>query len=129
MQLRSILVLLIAAVALLAANLGALLGLLPSARAASEVRVQEVIRARLIELVAEDGKVVGQLHTAEDGSANLRLRSGRGEVRVKLSANAEGGGLVLLDGHTEPAVSLSVHSDATAVTLAARGKPPRVLTP
>lgn len=85
--------------------------------------------ARLIELASPQGNVVGQLHTAEDGSANLRLRSGQGEVRVKLGATNDGAGLVLLDSHTEPALQLRAAPAGPAITLEERGKPRRVLAP
>lgn len=74
--------------------------------AATSPPTQEVVRARLIELVSADGRVVAQLHTDQEGGANLRLRDGRGEVRVKLGATGEGAGLILMSGGTEPAVWL-----------------------
>lgn len=114
--------------ALLAAHL--LLRLAPAAQAqGSASPVHDVLRARLIELVSAQGQVVGQLHTADDGSAQLRLRNGKGEVRVKLGATSEGAGLVLLDRNTEPALQLHAAGSGSAITLEERGKPRRVLTP
>lgn len=113
---------------LLSADL--LVRLAPDAHAQAGVPpVHDVLRARLIELVSPQGQVVGQLHTAEDGGANLRLRSGQGEVRVKLGATAEGAGLVLLDRHTEPALQLHAAPAGPAITLEERGKARRVLAP
>jgi len=119
--------LLSATIILLGANLAYQSGLIAPARVAGPPQVQEVIRAKLIELVAQDGKVVGQLHTAEDGSANLRLRSGTGEVRVKLGASRGGSGLVLLDNNTEPGVSLYAQDGGGGATLAEGGKNKRVV--
>ena len=113
------------AVVLLGANLALQTGMISPAQAAAPV--QEVLRAKLIELIAPDGKVVGQLHTAEDGSANLRLRSGNGEVRVKLGASKDGSGLVLLNNQTEPGVTLYAKDDGGAGTIAEDGKPKRVV--
>jgi hypothetical protein len=105
-------------------------GLIQSVRAAQpQTQVHDVLRARVIELVSEQGQVVGQLHTAPDGSGNLRLRSGSGEVRVKLGATADGSGLLLMNQHTEPAVSLTAASTGAALALEERGKPRRLLTP
>lgn len=115
------------AVILLGGNLAYQSGLAGSARAASPPQVQEVIRARLIELVAPDGKVVGQLHTSEDGSANLRLRNGSGEVRVKIGASKDGAGLVLMDNNTEPGVTLYAKDSGGSATLAEGGKPKKVV--
>jgi hypothetical protein len=112
---------------LLGGNLAYQAGLISPAEAASPPQVQEVIRARLIELVAPDGKVVGQLHTSEDGSANLRLRSGSGEVRVKLGASKDGSGLVLMDNNTEPAVALYAQIGGGIATLAEGGKSRKVV--
>lgn len=114
--------LLILLVALLSGNFAYQAGLVSSAEAASPPQVQEVVRAKLIELVAPDGKVVGQLFTDEDGSANLRLRNGVGEVRVKLGASKNGSGLVLLDNKTEPSVTLHARDDGGAATIAEGGK-------
>ncbi|MFZ1324576.1 MAG: hypothetical protein WAT67_00890 [Candidatus Contendobacter sp.] len=115
--------------ALLALNLAASLGFLPNTRTATTHTTHEVIRAKLIELVSADGRIVGQLHTAEDGSANLRLRNGSGEVRVKLGASENGAGLILMDGATQPGVWLTAAASGTALTLADPGKPKRVITP
>jgi hypothetical protein len=114
-------------VILLGGNLAYQAGLISPAAAASPPQVQEVVRAKLIELVAPDGKVVGQLHTSEDGSANLRLRSGSGEVRVKLGASKNGSGLVLLNNNTEPGVTLYAQDDGGAATIAEDGKSKRVV--
>jgi len=121
-------VLLIVVIALLGANIASQAGGMANARAADPPLVQEVVRAKLIELVAQDGRVVGQLHTGEDGSANLRLRSGNGEVRVKLGASKDGAGLVLLDNNTEPGVSLYAQAGGGSATVAERGKSKRVVT-
>lgn len=115
--------------ALLAAHLLILAGVLPLAPLVAPASTYEVVRARLIELVAEDGKVVAQLHTADDGGANLRMRDGRGEVRVKLGATTEGAGLILMNGSTEPAVSLAAFGDEPTVTLARPGAPAQVMRP
>ncbi|MCI0630445.1 MAG: hypothetical protein L0Y44_07305, partial [Phycisphaerales bacterium] len=90
----------------------------------------EVLRAYAFELLSKEGKVVAQLFTAEDGSGNLRLRSGDGMVRVKLGATADGTAMHLFDAQAEPAVSLITDEKlGTSVTLAQKGKQKRVIEP
>ena len=126
---RSSIALLALIVLLLFANLLVLLRPIASPRSSQTAEIHEVLRARLIELVSDDGRVVGQLHTAEDGSANLRLRNGDGEVRVKLGAASDGSGLILMSNDAEPAVWLAAKVSGTTLTLAESGKPKRVLAP
>lgn len=114
---------------LLAANLLVALDLLPRANAASLSATQDVVRARRIELVAANGQVVAQLHTSDDGAGQLRLRDGRGEVRVKLGATPPGAGLVLLDRNTEPAVRLVAGDEGPMLALSRRGVPTHVVRP
>ncbi len=86
------------------------MGFVSLAKAQAPAQVQEVLRAKLIELVSASGQVVAQLHVGEDGGGNLRLSNGSGSVRVKLGATPDGAGLILMDSHTEPAVLLSASS-------------------
>lgn len=121
---RSVPWLLAAIVALLALHL--ILRLPIAARTPPDGSIHDVIRARQIELVSSQGVVVGQLHASEDGSGNLRLRNGKGEVRVKLGALTDGSGLVLLDQQTEPALQLHAQPDGPQITLQERGRTRRV---
>lgn len=114
---------------LLLAHLLAATPAVPSAVAQTAVPVHEVLRARQIDVVAANGQVVAQLYTADDGAGNLRLRSGSGEVRVKLGATADGAGLILMNQNTEPAAWLSVASAQTSLKLTERGKTTRVIAP
>jgi hypothetical protein len=108
---------------LLAASNAVLLGALiwTSAHSQPQPPVAEILRARLIELVDESGRTRAQLHLGVDGGGNLRLYGGNGEVRVKLGATAEGGGLILMDTRTEPAVLLAADARGPALTLTAPG--------
>jgi hypothetical protein len=96
---------------------------------ASAASVPDMVRARVIELVDQDGQVRAQLKVESDGEAVFRLRDSKGEVRVKLAAGEDGSGLVLLDGSTEPSIQMLAKSAATSVTLSNRGGQRRVLTP
>lgn len=104
-------------------------GVVPVPRALAAAGVEEVLRARLIELVATNGQVVAQLYPGEDGGGQLRLRSETGAVRVKLGATSDGSGLILMDGETEPAVWVAANRAGTSLTLAQQGRDKRVLTP
>ena len=111
---------------LLAAHLFPRSGRLAGAEAAP---VHDVVRARSIEILAPDGQIVAQIHTAADGAGQIRLRSGSGEVRVKLGASSDGSALVLLDGDTEPALWLATDRAGSRISLAQKGKETRVLAP
>jgi hypothetical protein len=76
-----------------------------------------IVRAKLFELVAENGQVVAQLHAGEDGGGNLRLRSGSGTVRVKLGATSDGSGLILMDEHANPAIHFGSSKAGTKFTV------------
>jgi hypothetical protein len=106
--------------ALVAGNVILALALMwTSAQSQSPPPVQDVIRARLIELVNDNGDVVGQLFLGEGGSGQIRLRNGSGDVRVKLgpSTDGAGAGLVLMDANTEPAVILRAEAEGGTLTL------------
>jgi hypothetical protein len=89
----------------------------------------ETVRARLIELVDQQGRVRAQLKVEPDGEAVFRLRDAKGEVRVKLGAGTDGSGLVLLDGATEPAIHMLAKDNGTSVTLTGKGGQRRVIVP
>jgi hypothetical protein len=77
----------------------------------------DTVRARVIEMVDEQGRVRAQLKVEPDGQAVLRLRDAAGEVRVKLGADAQGSGLLLLDGATEPGVHMLAKRGGSTITL------------
>jgi hypothetical protein len=89
----------------------------------------DTIRARAIELVDRDGRVRGQLNVEPNGEAVFRLRDAKGEIRVKLGADGEGSGLILLDGATEPRIHMLAKESGTSVTLTSKGGQRRVITP
>jgi hypothetical protein len=90
-----------------------------TAQSQSPPPTHDVLRAKLIELVNDNGDVVGQLFLGEGGSGQIRLRNGRGEVRVKLgpSNDGTGAGFVMMDERTEPAVILSAAASGASLTL------------
>jgi hypothetical protein len=93
-----------------------------TARAGSEDAPQDVVRARLFELVNEKGEMRAQLHIGENGGGQLRFRSRGGDIRVKLGATDDGAILVLLDGSANPAVRLASEADGASLRVGAPGR-------
>ncbi|MGC3945400.1 MAG: hypothetical protein QM762_12950 [Chryseolinea sp.] len=52
----------------------------------------------------------------------LRLMDQEGTIRVKVGANQQGSGLVLLDNHTEPGVHVLARNDKTSIKVTTSGK-------
>jgi hypothetical protein len=102
---------------------------LVAGQAAAKGAAAETVRARLIELVDEQGRVRAQLKVEPDGEAVLRLRNAKGEIRVKLAAGERGSGLVLLDPSTEPGVQMLAGSDGPSVSLTGRDGRRKVIAP
>lgn len=95
-----------------------------------DVVAPSVVRAQAIELVDAQGNVRGQLHLGADGGGNIRLRAPNGEVRVKIGATVDGGGLMFADKKTEPAVQLRAGGKSgTNLTLTGPDKKERVIAP
>jgi hypothetical protein len=87
-----------------------------------------VIRAQAIELVDSKGQVRAQLNVESSGEAVFRMRDAGGTIRVKIGADADGSGLLLLDESTEPAVHMLAKRSGTSVTIK-RGAQQQVLQP
>lgn len=96
---------------------------------------QPVVRAELIELVDRAGMVRAQIKTEDDGTVVFRLRDEEGNIRVKLAADQDGSGLVLLDDtaevgvHMLSGISQITHERGTMITLAEPGGVARVIRP
>lgn len=85
-------------------------------------------RAQL-ELVDSVGNVRAQMHLGEDGSGQIRLRSAKGEVAVKLGALREGGSaLLLIDPSVEPAITLAARPTGPTI-ITAHGGASRTIAP
>lgn len=101
----------------------------PPAEAQPAEQAPAVVRAQLFELVDKQGQVRAQLYLGEDGGGNLRLREAKGEIRVKLGATTNGGGLLLTDSATEPAIWAVANKEGTTLKIAEKGKPERIIKP
>ena len=91
--------------------------------------VQQVIKARAIELVDEQENVRAQLNTEPGGEVIFRLRDANGTIRVKIGANESGSGLLLLDESTEPRVHLLAKEEGGSITLTGKEQKKKVIVP
>lgn len=92
-------------------------------------RPTQVVRAQAFELVDSAGNVRAQIHLGEDGSGQIRLRSGKGEVAVKLGALREGGSaLLLMDPSVEPGITLAARPTGPAI-ITTHGGASRTIAP
>lgn len=86
-----------------------------------------VLRGGALELVDARGQVRCRINVERSGEVVLRLTDQRGAIRVKLGASADGSGLVLLDGSTEPGIQMNAKSSGSGITLTgAHGKQRRI---
>ena len=81
------------------------------------------ISVREFELVDKNGVQRASIKTEDDGEVIFRLKDGRGTIRLKLGANEDGSGLVLMDGNTDPGIhALAKKSGASLTVLGKDGK-------
>jgi hypothetical protein len=85
----------------------------PRALSSSAQTVNPLLRARVLELVDQDGRVRSRLNVERNGEVVFRLLDEKGTIRVKLGAGEHGSGLVLLDETTEPGIHLLARRSAT----------------
>ncbi|MEX0765597.1 MAG: hypothetical protein WD140_02210 [bacterium] len=102
------------ALALAAINLVLLFLLLTRTGPTAAQSVTPTLRARVIELVDERGRVRSRLNVESGGEVVLRLFDQTGTIRVKLGAGVDGSGLVLEDETTEPGVHIIARRKGTA---------------
>lgn len=77
----------------------------------------QIIRAKSFEFVDENGMVRASLHADVNGETIFRLRNSKGEIRVKLGADEDGSGLLLLNGKTEPGIHMLSKNNPTEITV------------
>ena len=114
-------------IALTVINLVILIVALVQTRSIAVQTVPSVLRARAIELVDERGKVRAQLNVESNEEVVFRMRDAKGTIRVKLGANEDGSGLVLLDDQTEPTVQIRANRVGPSVKLIDKNGQERVI--
>jgi hypothetical protein len=65
-----------------------------------------VLQVRSLELVDANGQVRSRMNIEPSGDVVFRLMDQKGTIRVKIGANENGSGLVLLDETTAPGVQI-----------------------
>ena len=90
----------------------------------------DIVRARLLEVLDENGTVRAQIKVESNPDAVvLRLRDAKGDVRVKLGADERGSGMVLSNGSSDPGLHLLSKTDNVKITLTDKNGQQRVITP
>ena len=79
--------------------------------------VPDVLRAHRIELVDTAGQQRARLNVEDDGTVVFRLMAANGEIRVKLGADDDGSGLVLLNNATEPGAHMLADEKGVSLRL------------
>lgn len=97
----------------------------PASAASRQPDVSDVVRARRIELLDDQGRPRATLKVEENGETLLRLFDARGTIRVKLGAGSDGSGLILMNEDTQPAVHILAR-DTTSISLSAKDKSKRI---
>lgn len=81
------------------------------------------IRVKEFELVDNKGTVRAEMKVEPDGEVMLRLRDKTRTIRVKLGANEDGSGLVLLNNSTEVGIhALAKKAGSTFTVVGKDGK-------
>jgi hypothetical protein len=75
------------------------------------------ITVKEFEMVDKNGQQRASIKVEDDGEVVLRLRDAKGTIRVKLGANEDGSGLILLDDSTNPGLHALAKSGGTSLTL------------
>lgn len=91
--------------------------------------VAKLVRANEIELVDTNGKVRVSMKVEEGGEVVFRLKDQEGQIRVKLGANREGSGLVLLNGNTNPGIHMLSKTTGATLTLLDKDGQKKVIQP
>jgi hypothetical protein len=75
------------------------------------------ITVREFDLVGEDGKRRANIKVESSGEVVFRMMDKTGAIRVKLGADVDGSGLVLLNESTEPSIHALAKKDGGKLTL------------
>lgn len=99
------------------------------ARADEAGEVPAVLRARMIELVGQQGEVRSRLKVEPGGEVVFRLMDQAGTIRVKLGAGKDGSGLLLANDATEPGIHLLAKDAGSSLKLRNKDGQERLIKP
>jgi hypothetical protein len=102
---------------ILAGFAGAMLFFVVSAFLNSTDQVQPVLRGQQLEIVDKTGKVRVSIKTEENDETVFRILDSSGTIRIKLGADSDGSGLVLLNDQTNPGIHALSKNTGTSLTL------------
>lgn len=74
------------------------------------------------ELVDKNGVQRASIKVEEDGEVVMRLRDRTGTIRLKMGANEDGSGLVMLDSNTDPGIHALAKNSGSSLTITGKDK-------
>lgn len=98
-------------------NLLVLFFLLVQVPSTAQQGISPVVRAKLIELVDDGGKVRAQLKVESTGEVVFRLRDAKGTIRAKFGAGESGSGISLMDDRTEATMQIRANESGGSITV------------
>ena len=101
-------------------NLLFLVYLVAGFSSSAQPAIAPVVRARLIELIDDKGKVRASLSVEKTGEAEFRLRDKTGAIRAKFGAGDTGSAFILMDERTEATVQINANEKGGGISLFSR---------
>ena len=74
------------------------------------------------ELVDKDSVERASIKVEDDGEVILRLKDRTGAIRLKMGADEDGSGLVLLDSNTDPGIHVLARENSSSLTIIGKDK-------
>ena len=100
-----------------------------AANETSEDQPLDVIRGTALELTDAAGVVRAQINVQEDGAVVFRMRDEKGQIRIKIGADDESSGILLLDEQIEPRVQILGKTGGGSLKLIGENRTERLLEP
>lgn len=83
------------------------------------------ISVREFELLDKNGVQRASIKVEDDGEVMMRLKDRTGTIRLKMGANEDGSGLVLLDSNTDPGIHALAKKSGSSLTIIGKDKKKR----
>lgn len=88
----------------------------PSQQTFDKISVHE------FELLDKNGVQRASIKVEDDGEVIMRLKDRKGTIRLKMGANEDGSGIVLLDSNTEPGIHALAKKSGSSLTITGKDK-------